>query len=310
MELDPLDDEDFEELVRDALDDLPDLLRNALAHVAVVISDGGRRQRRLRPLPRRRRDPRHTHDRIVIFRDTLRRDFGHDPELLRDQVDAHRPPRARPPRRVRRARASAASICRSRRGSPLRCAMRRATIAWRVRARAQPVRRGSVDRGASGERQGGATQMPEAVIVDAIRTPIGRAVKGSLKTVRADDLAAIPLKALIERNPQLDPSSIVRHHDGLRLRRGRAGLQRRAHRRPAGGHRPPRARLHGQPLLRLLAADHADGLPRDQGRRGRHLHRRRRGGRLARRRRAPRSSSTTPSTAPRAPPTTSTSRWA
>ena len=30
MELDPLDDEDFEELVRDALDDLPDLLRNAL----------------------------------------------------------------------------------------------------------------------------------------------------------------------------------------------------------------------------------------------------------------------------------------
>ena len=43
MELDPLDDEDFEELVRDALDDLPDLLRNALEHVAVVISDGGRR---------------------------------------------------------------------------------------------------------------------------------------------------------------------------------------------------------------------------------------------------------------------------
>lgn len=51
--------------------------------------------------------------------------------------------------------------------------------------------------------------MPEAVIVDAIRTPIGRAGKGSLKSVRADDLAAIPLKALIERNPQLDPSTIV-----------------------------------------------------------------------------------------------------
>src|SRR5437588_1670257 len=46
--------------------------------------------------------------------------------------------------------------------------------------------------------------MPEAVIVDAIRTPIGRAVKGSLKTVRADELAAIPLKALIERNPEVD----------------------------------------------------------------------------------------------------------
>ena len=50
--------------------------------------------------------------------------------------------------------------------------------------------------------------MPEAVIVDAIRTPIGRAAKGSLKSVRADDLAAIPLKALIERNPQLDQRSI------------------------------------------------------------------------------------------------------
>src|SRR6187200_1233387 len=46
--------------------------------------------------------------------------------------------------------------------------------------------------------------MPEAVIVDAVRTPIGRAVKGSLKEVRADDLAAVPLKALIDRNPQVD----------------------------------------------------------------------------------------------------------
>ena len=50
--------------------------------------------------------------------------------------------------------------------------------------------------------------MPEAVIVDAVRTPIGRAAKGSLKSVRADDLAALPLKALIERNPQLEELSI------------------------------------------------------------------------------------------------------
>jgi acetyl-CoA C-acetyltransferase len=50
--------------------------------------------------------------------------------------------------------------------------------------------------------------MPEAVIVDAIRTPIGRAGKGSLRSVRADDLAAIPLRALIERNPELEQSSI------------------------------------------------------------------------------------------------------
>jgi acetyl-CoA C-acetyltransferase len=46
--------------------------------------------------------------------------------------------------------------------------------------------------------------MPAAVIVDAIRTPIGRAMKGSLKTVRADDLAALPIRTLIERNPDVD----------------------------------------------------------------------------------------------------------
>jgi acetyl-CoA C-acetyltransferase len=51
--------------------------------------------------------------------------------------------------------------------------------------------------------------MPEAVIVDAIRTPIGRAVKGSLKTVRADDLAAIPIRALVERNPEVNFSETV-----------------------------------------------------------------------------------------------------
>jgi acetyl-CoA C-acetyltransferase len=51
--------------------------------------------------------------------------------------------------------------------------------------------------------------MPEAVIVDAIRTPIGRAVKGSLKTVRADDLAALPIRALVERNPEVNFSETV-----------------------------------------------------------------------------------------------------
>ena len=65
--------------------------------------------------------------------------------------------------------------------------------------------------------------MPEAVIVDAIRTPIGRAVKGSLKSVRADDLAAIPLKALLERNPQLDSSSIVDVMMGCGFSEGESG---------------------------------------------------------------------------------------
>ena len=51
--------------------------------------------------------------------------------------------------------------------------------------------------------------MAEAVIVDAVRTPIGRAGKGSLRSVRADDLAAIPIRALLDRNPQLDPADVV-----------------------------------------------------------------------------------------------------
>jgi predicted Zn-dependent protease with MMP-like domain len=88
LDLDPYDDDDFEELVRDALDDLPDLLRNLVENhnVAVVISDGGRRRRAygLYHCDGATRDD--VPDRIVIYRDTLRRDFGHDPELLRDQV--------------------------------------------------------------------------------------------------------------------------------------------------------------------------------------------------------------------------------
>ena len=49
--------------------------------------------------------------------------------------------------------------------------------------------------------------MSDAYIIDATRTPIGR-YAGSLSGVRADDLAAIPVRALIERNPGLDPSGI------------------------------------------------------------------------------------------------------
>ena len=47
----------------------------------------------------------------------------------------------------------------------------------------------------------------DVFICDAIRTPIGR-LNGALSAVRADDLAAIPLKALVERNPQVDWSAV------------------------------------------------------------------------------------------------------
>ena len=49
--------------------------------------------------------------------------------------------------------------------------------------------------------------MPEAFICDYIRTPIGR-FGGALSSVRTDDLGAIPLKALIKRNANLDPTKI------------------------------------------------------------------------------------------------------
>jgi predicted Zn-dependent protease with MMP-like domain len=86
MELDPRNPADFEELVREALDDLPDLLLRALEHVAVVISDKGRRHRAygLYQGDTVARDD--VPDRIVIFRDTLLRDFGDDPDELRAQV--------------------------------------------------------------------------------------------------------------------------------------------------------------------------------------------------------------------------------
>ncbi len=49
--------------------------------------------------------------------------------------------------------------------------------------------------------------MMEALICDAVRTPIGR-YGGALASVRTDDLAAIPLRALLARNPGLDPGTI------------------------------------------------------------------------------------------------------
>lgn len=50
--------------------------------------------------------------------------------------------------------------------------------------------------------------MPEAVIVSAARSPIGRAFKGSLKDVRPDDLTAQIIKAALDQVPELDPTQI------------------------------------------------------------------------------------------------------
>jgi predicted Zn-dependent protease with MMP-like domain len=86
-ERDPYDDTDFEELVREALDELPDLLQRALGrNVAVMISDGGRRNRAYGMYHGDGVARDDIPDKIIIYRDTLRRDFGHDPDLLREQV--------------------------------------------------------------------------------------------------------------------------------------------------------------------------------------------------------------------------------
>jgi predicted Zn-dependent protease with MMP-like domain len=86
LNLDPRNPGDFEELVREALDDLPDLLLRSLDHVAVVISDKGRRHRAYGIYQGDTNARDDYPDRIVIFRDTLLRDFGHDPDELRAQV--------------------------------------------------------------------------------------------------------------------------------------------------------------------------------------------------------------------------------
>ena len=49
--------------------------------------------------------------------------------------------------------------------------------------------------------------MPDAFICDYIRTPIGR-YAGALAHVRTDDLAAIPLAALLARNPGMNPAAV------------------------------------------------------------------------------------------------------
>ena len=50
--------------------------------------------------------------------------------------------------------------------------------------------------------------MPEAVLVSAVRTPIGRAPKGALSTSRPDDLAAIAINGALEKVPALNKAEV------------------------------------------------------------------------------------------------------
>ncbi len=62
--------------------------------------------------------------------------------------------------------------------------------------------------------------MPEAVIVDAVRTPVGRAFKGSLASLRPDETLAFVVDQLLERNPDVDPSSVEELIAGCGLPQG------------------------------------------------------------------------------------------
>jgi predicted Zn-dependent protease with MMP-like domain len=78
--------EGFHALVRAALEELPLEFHAALEHVAVVVSDGGAARHAYGLYEGDTVAQDYFHDRIMIFRDTLLRDFGHDPELLKEQV--------------------------------------------------------------------------------------------------------------------------------------------------------------------------------------------------------------------------------
>jgi acetyl-CoA C-acetyltransferase len=66
--------------------------------------------------------------------------------------------------------------------------------------------------------------MPEAVIVSAARSPIGRAFKGSLKDLRPDDLTATIVRAALDKVPELDPKDIDDLYLGCGLPGGESGF--------------------------------------------------------------------------------------
>jgi predicted Zn-dependent protease with MMP-like domain len=77
----------FESLVARAIDRLPDEFQAVLAKVAVIVSDLGADVHAYGQYFGDGVAHERYEDRIVIYRDTLERDFGHDPELLARQVE-------------------------------------------------------------------------------------------------------------------------------------------------------------------------------------------------------------------------------
>ena len=66
--------------------------------------------------------------------------------------------------------------------------------------------------------------MREAVIISSVRTPVGRAFKGTLRATRPDELAATAIKGALERVPQLDPKEIEDVILGCAMPEGEQGM--------------------------------------------------------------------------------------
>jgi predicted Zn-dependent protease with MMP-like domain len=77
----------FESLVADAIDALPDAFQRVLEEVPVVVSELGTEQHAYGEYFGDGVAREGFEDRIVIYRDTLERDFGHDPKLLAREVE-------------------------------------------------------------------------------------------------------------------------------------------------------------------------------------------------------------------------------
>ena len=117
--------------------------------------------------------------------------------------------------------------------------------------------------------------MTEAVVVATARSPVGRAFKGSLSSIRPDDLTVQMITAALAKVPQLDPAEIEDLMLGCGMPGGEQGYNMARVVPIMLGH----DNLPGTTVTRYcasLAADHPDGVPRDQGGRGRRLHLRRR----------------------------------
>ncbi len=85
--------------------------------------------------------------------------------------------------------------------------------------------------------------MKDVVIVDCIRTPMGRSKGGAFRNVRAEDLSAHLMSSILLRNPNLDPNEIEE-----------AGLQHSPQRRPAGRYSQAGGGGHRQPSVRIQHA--------------------------------------------------------